>query len=152
MRQGLTEEVAVELLNLRILMGITDVVLPIQSVQNVSALRHVGPVMMDGLPAAVDATARTCHDLHEIIGHFLVADRLHKLSRIHKAAGHGYLHGRSRHVEACLLPALETSDVLEGIRLGILLRHKVVSAAEGCLHYAAGGTKDHACAGTDSKR
>ena len=124
----------------------------IEPPEHVAALGREFPSVVDGLPAAAHAAARTRHDLDEVIVHQSVADRIEELRHLGEPMGHGDAHRRAGDIGHGLLPALLSAYGMEEIRVGILARHQIVSRAHGGLHDAARRAEDHARARTETER
>ena len=107
----------------------------IQFTQIVAAFRRQLRALVDRLPAAARTTARTSHDLDEIVFRFAAFYRIHQFAGIAQAVRHRDGNFRARHVEFSFLPAVHAAHGIESVGIGILARHEEIRAAQRRFHH-----------------
>ena len=151
--EGLFHELPIQLVDLGILVGEPGGGGLVDVPQDAAALFRQLHAVVDGLTAAAGAAAGTGHDLHEVIAYLAPLQGGHELAGVQQAAGHRHGHrSGSGDIELGFLPAVHAPDIPEGVGVGISAGDKVVGAAQGRVHDAAGGAEDHRRAGAAAQR
>ena len=112
----------------------------------------VGVAALVGLAAAVDAAARTAHDLHEMILLLAVLDHLQQLVGILKAAGDSDAHGGAADIIFGLLDIRHTADSREFGIVDRLAGDLLHNGTQRRFHHAAGDAEDMAGAGGNAEQ
>ena len=76
MGHRLSKEIAVDLPDIRVLMGIADICLCIQCIKFLSAYERQLLPIVDRLSASADTAARAGHDFHEVVVDLTALDLL----------------------------------------------------------------------------
>ena len=148
----LAQELRVELLDIRVFVGLADRLGFILGIQPRRARRaridvHALVRRNNRLAAAVDAAARAGHDLHERIARVARLDALNQLLRRAGAVGHGHLQLLAAQREGRFLDARQPANlVVFHVLHGAVFQH-VGGGAQRRLHHAAGHAEDRRRAG-----
>ena len=153
---GFAEELLVDLLDSRILVGSAERLVSILLIEsactksaNISVVEdNCG---LDGLTTAVDAAARAAHDLDEVILTLASLDIIKKLGNVLETGSNSNLNLSAVYIIGSLLDAFKTANVLEVNRLNGLAGENFNSSTESSLHNAAGNAEDNAGAGGFAK-
>ena len=151
-RERRTQKLAVACLNIGVLVREANVGRRIEAPEHLAALFRQLAAVMDGLTTATDATARTRHDLDEVITRTAVANRVEQAGGVAQPVRHGNTHLSAIDIGDGFLPAVESAHVSKEIGIRVLARHQVVGRAHGGLHHAARGAKDHTRARAKAQR
>ena len=122
LRKGTDQEVFVQPLHRRIFMGEAQIGNGVQTVELFAPAFCQLLAVVDGLPAAAGAAARTGHYFHKVILHLTPAQRLNQPPGIAQAADHSHPNGGVGNVEGGFFPAVHTPHIPEGIGGRILAR------------------------------
>ena len=107
-----------------------------------AGLQDLNVAVVVRLSGAADAAAGACHDLNHVVIQFARTELVHKVAGIAKGMGNANLQGKAVKVYGCLLDAVKAADIRKlKPREGLPCVH-LIHGTEGCLHHAAGCSKD----------
>ena len=137
LREGRTQILSVAFLHRRIFMGESQRILLIQPIQYLSS--HVRQLhsVMDRLPASAGTSARTRHNLHEIVGNLSLSNCLHKFSCVPQPMGNCHMEGSSGEIKGRLFPSFHSPHRSKRIGIRILSCSQPAGCAQSRLHHTA---------------
>ncbi len=160
-RVGLAKVLFVKLLNLGIVVRLTESVALVLRVQSICTELLVGIENIDiligkevgtdeGLTTAVDAAAGAAHNLDEGVGRLACTDIVHDGLGILHTVCNGNLDINTAEGEGSFLDAVEATNLVELDGTILLAFEYIVSGTESSLHNTTGNTEDNAgaCVGT----
>ena len=157
-RVGLTKELIVKCLYLRIVVRLAKNLSLVLGVERLCSLFLVGlhnvgilvgkeALSYVGLTAAVYTTAGTSHYFDEVILARSCADLVKENLCVLHSVSNSYVYGHTAEIKACFLDSVKASYSLELNSVMLFSGESVMSSSESRLHNAAGYTEDNACAG-----